>query len=179
MQCCQALPPLHLMVPGPEAWLCSENRRIWFFNLLFAHIKRSKCWEQKQTPQNCTCRTLTHTGFSLTTDVAGSRFNCLSGFAAHSSNCFHFLSSSRIAHPSFSTLTISPSYRSVSKLQLKGLQKCLQLIHCPNTCVVSFTRLGNKSLKAKAHLKFSQCLTKLENKCSILYCSSIINRSEI
>ena len=149
MQCCQALPPLHLMVPGPEAWLCSENRRFWFFNLLFAHIKRSKRWEQKQTPQNCTCRTLTHIGVSLTTDVAGSRllnlpfrlccpFIQLLPFPLLFQNCTSILLN-----------TLSPSYRSVSKLQLKGLQKCLQPIHCPNTCVVSFTRLGNKKFEGQ------------------------------
>lgn len=115
-QCCQALPPLHLMVSGPETWLCSENRRLWFFNLLFAHIIKEKQMLGAKADRHL--RTAPagpwHIGVSLTTDIAGSRLlNCLSGFAAHSSNCFHFLSSSGIAYPSFSTLRISPSYRSV------------------------------------------------------------------
>ena len=180
-QCCQALPPLHLMVSGPETWLCSENRLI-FQSAFCSHNQReanagSKSW---QIPQDCTCRTLTHIGVSLTTNVAGSRLlNCLSGFAAHSSNCFHFLSSSGIAYPSFWTLRISPSYRSVSKLQfcIKRAPKVLTTYTLsPNACVVSFTGLCNKNLKAKAHLKFSLFLTELENKCSLLYCRSIRNR---
>lgn len=101
--------PLHLTVSGPEAWLCSEKKQDSGFSICFcSHAQMLGAKADGLLSTEPAGPWHTHIGVSLTTDVAGSRLslNCLSSFA-HSSNCFHFLSSSRTGHLSFSTLRIS------------------------------------------------------------------------